>query len=76
MKMNNEYRYLSLHQKMAILAQELVERDLPLKESVKEFEKLFIAAAEKKYKGNKTRMAEAMGIHRNTLHNLYKSLDL
>ena len=61
---------------MAILAKELVEKDLPLKESIKEFEKLFIECAEKKYKGNKSRMAEALGIHRNTLHNLYKSLDL
>ncbi len=74
--MTKEYRDLSLHQKMSILAQELVEKDLPLKESIKEFEKLFIKSAEKKFHGNKTRMAEAMGIHRNTLHNLYKSLDL
>jgi DNA-binding NtrC family response regulator len=74
--MNKEYRSLSLHQKMAVLAQELVEKDLPLKEAVKEFEKLFIEYAEKKHKGNKSRMADAMGIHRNTLHNLYKSLDL
>lgn len=74
--MKEKYKSLNLHQKMSILVQELVDHELPLKESVNEFEKLFIAACEKKYKGNKTRMAEAMGIHRNTLHNLYKSLDM
>ncbi len=65
---------LNIHQKMEILIHEMVEKELPLKDSLREFEKIYIEMALKKYKGNKTQMAKALGIHRNTLHNLSKSL--
>ncbi len=65
---------LNIHQKMEILIHEMVEKELPFKDSLREFEKIYIEMALKKYKGNKTQMAKALGIHRNTLHNLSKSL--
>jgi DNA-binding NtrC family response regulator len=73
---SKEYKDLSLHRKMEVLVEELVDRDLPLKSGLREFEKLFILAAARRFKGNKTRMAEGLGIHRNTLHNLCKSLEI
>jgi DNA-binding NtrC family response regulator len=74
--MQKEFRELSLHQKMVVLVSELVEKELPLKEALREFEKIYIEIAEKKYNGNKTKIAKALGIHRNTLHNLYKALKI
>ncbi|MGD8537137.1 MAG: helix-turn-helix domain-containing protein [Candidatus Aminicenantes bacterium] len=74
--MQKEFRELSLHQKMVVLVTELVEKELPIKEALREFEKIYITTVAKKYNGNKTKMAKALGIHRNTLHNLYKALKL
>ena len=42
----------------------------------KEFEKIYIETAAEIYNGNKTKMAQALGIHRNTLHNLCKTLKI
>jgi DNA-binding NtrC family response regulator len=75
-KMQKEFKKLSLHQKMVVLVTELVEKELPIKEALREFEKIYIETAEKKYNGNKTKIARALGIHRNTLHNLYKALKI
>jgi DNA-binding NtrC family response regulator len=66
----------SIHDRMVHLIQEMVEKELPIKEAIKEFEKIYIETASKKYNGNKTRMAQALDIHRNTLHNLCKSLKI
>lgn len=74
--MQKEYSALSLHQKMVVLVAELVEKELPIKEALREFEKIYIETAGKKYNGNKTKIAKALGIHRNTLHNLYKVLKI
>lgn len=71
-----EYKALSLHKKMELLAEELVDKELPLKSALHEFEKLIIQSAGRRYNGNKTRMAAGLGVHRNTLHNLCKSLDI
>lgn len=67
---------LNLHQKMEILIEEMVEKELPLKDSLREFEKIFIELAAKKFNGNKTKAAKALGVHRNTLHNLFRSLKI
>ena len=67
---------VSIHHKMEVLIKELVEKELPLKEVLREFEKIYIETAADKYKGNKTKMAKALGIHRNTLHNLIKALKI
>ena len=74
--MMKKSRPLSIHKKMEVLIKELVEKELPIKEAIKEFEKIYIETAEKKYNGNKTRIANALGIHRNTLHNLCKTLKI
>jgi len=74
--MPKEFKDLTLREKLVVLINELVERELPIKEALKEFEKIYIETAAKKYKGNKTRIAKALGIHRNTLHNLYKALNI
>jgi len=71
-----KFENLNIHQKMEILIQWMVEKELPLKDSLREFEKIYIEMALKKYKGNKSQMAKALGIHRNTLHNLSKSLKI
>ena len=72
--MSVKSRPVTIHQKMEDLIKELVESGLPLKEVLKEFEKIYIETASKKYRGNKTKMAKALGLHRNTLHNLTKAL--
>ena len=74
--MMTESRPLSIHKKMEILIKELVEKELPIKEAIKEFEKIYIETAGKKCNGNKTRTAKALGLHRNTLHNLCKTLKI
>jgi transcriptional regulator with PAS, ATPase and Fis domain len=66
----------TIHDRMVLLIEEMVEKELPLKEAIKEFEKIYIKTAAGKYNGNKTAIAHALGIHRNTLHNLCKSLKI
>lgn len=74
--MSEKSKRVSIHQKMEILIKELVDNELPLKEVLKEFEKIYIETSDLKYNGNKTKMAKALGIHRNTLHNLTKALNI
>ncbi len=66
----------TIHERMVLLIKEMVEKELPIKEAIKEFEKIYIETASKTYNGNKTKMARALGIHRNTLHNLCKTLKI
>ena len=74
--MKKDSRLPTIHAQMVLLIEEMVEKELPIKEAIKEFEKIYIETAAKKYNGNKTIMAHALGIHRNTLHNLCKSLKI
>ncbi len=74
--MKKESRGSTIHEKMVLLIQEMIERELPLKEAIKEFEKIYIETAAKKFDGNKTKMAKALNVHRNTLHNLCKALKI
>lgn len=67
---------LNFHQKMERLIVEMVEQELPLKEALKEFEKIYIETAIRNHKGNKSKAAKALGLHRNTLHNLCRSLKI
>lgn len=75
-KMKKDPSLPTIHDRMVYLIEEMVEKELPLKEAIKEFEKIYIQTASKEYNGNKTNMARALGIHRNTLHNLIKSLKI
>jgi DNA-binding NtrC family response regulator len=74
--MDKKFEAQNLHQKMEVIIKEMVEKELPLKDALKEFQKIFIETAVKKYKGNWTIISKALGVHRNTLHNLAKNLKI
>jgi len=61
---------------MELIVKELVDKDINLKDALREFEKIFFEQAARKHEGNKTKMAQALGIHRNTLHNRAKLLKI
>jgi DNA-binding NtrC family response regulator len=65
---------LNLHQRMELIVKDMVEKEINLKDALREFEKIFFEQASRKYEGNQTKMAQALGIHRNTLHNRAKLL--
>jgi DNA-binding NtrC family response regulator len=67
---------LSLHQRMELIIKDMVEKEINLKDALREFEKIFFEQAARKHEGNKTKMARALGIHRNTLHNRAKLLKI
>ena len=71
-----DYQKMNIHQKMEVLAEEIVDKELPLDEAICEFKKIFIKTAVKKYNGTKTKVAKALGIHRNTLNHLTKKLKI
>ncbi len=74
--MSKESDKLNIHQKLEIVIEEMVEKELSLKDGLGEFEKIYIETVSKKYKGNMTRMSKALGVHRNTLRNRAKSLKI
>jgi len=74
--MDRKFSELNIHQKLEAVIKEMVERELRLKDVLREFEKIFFEQTAKKYEGNKTKMAEALGIHRNTLQNRAKALKI
>jgi two-component system nitrogen regulation response regulator GlnG len=49
------------------LVSQMVERGILLEEALAEFEKKFIKAVIENTKGNQSRAAQLLGIHRNTL---------
>ena len=67
---------LNLHQKLELVIKEMIDKELSLKDALREVEKIFYEQTARKYEGNKSRMAKAMGIHRNTLHNRSKVLKI
>jgi len=67
---------LNLHQRMELIVKDMVDKDINLKDALREFEKIFFEQAARKHEGNKTKMAKALGIHRNTLHNRAKALKI
>jgi len=69
-------RSLSIHQKLESLIKEMVEREIQYKDALDEFEKIFIETASKKFKGNRSKVAKAIGIHRNTLQSRAKALKI
>jgi len=74
--MSKESDKLNIHQKLEIVIEEMVEKELSLKDGLREFEKIYIETVSKKYKGNMTRMSKALGVHRNTLRNRAKTLKI
>ncbi len=71
-----DYQKMNIHQKIEALVEELLDKELPMDEAIFEFKKVFIKTAAKKYNGTKARVAEALGIHRNTLNHLTKKLKI
>ncbi|MCX6571278.1 MAG: hypothetical protein NT006_07680 [Candidatus Aminicenantes bacterium] len=74
--MDRKSSELNLHQRMELIIKDMVEKEISLKDALREFEKIFFEQATKKYEGNKTKMAQALGLHRNTLHNRAKLLKI
>jgi DNA-binding NtrC family response regulator len=74
--MNREFEQLNIRQKMVLLIDDMVDKELPLNEALDEFKGIYLEKTASKYRNVKIRMAEALGIHRNTLNNLYKSLKI
>ena len=50
------------------LVTEMIERRIYLDEALNEFEKRFIQSALTKTRGNQTKAAQVLGVHRNTLN--------
>jgi len=74
--MDRKSSELNLHQRMELIIKDMVEKEISLKDALREFEKIFFEQTAKKYEGNKTKMAQALGLHRNTLHNRAKLLKI
>ena len=55
-------------EKLESLVTEMIERRIYLDEALGEFEKRFIQTALTKTKGNQTKAAQVLGVHRNTLN--------
>jgi len=55
-------------EKLESLVAEMIERRIYLDEAISEFEKKFIQTALTKTRGNQTKAAEVLGVHRNTLN--------
>ncbi|MGB8952735.1 MAG: helix-turn-helix domain-containing protein [Candidatus Aminicenantales bacterium] len=74
--MEKKYEELTIHQKIEALIREMVDKEVRFKDAIREFQKVYIEMVARKFKGNKTKMASALGMHRNTLHNRAKSLKI
>ncbi|MFQ5777965.1 MAG: helix-turn-helix domain-containing protein [Terriglobia bacterium] len=56
-----------MKEQLEALIHQLVDRGIVFDEAVAEFEKRFIKEVLENHRGNQTRAARALGIHRNTL---------
>ncbi|MEW5978401.1 MAG: helix-turn-helix domain-containing protein [Acidobacteriota bacterium] len=57
-----------MKEQLVSLISEMIDRGLRFSEAVNEFERRFILEVLERSKGNQTKAAQAMGIHRNTLN--------
>jgi DNA-binding NtrC family response regulator len=62
------YKENVVKEKLESLVTEMIERRIYLGEAVNEFERKFIQTALTKTRGNQTKAAEFLGVHRNTLN--------
>ena len=67
---------LNFHQRMELIVKDMIDKEINLKDALREFEKIFYEQAARKHEGNRTKMAQTLGIHRNTLHNRAKVLKI
>jgi len=56
-----------VREKLTTLVAEMIEQGILLDEAVGAFEKKFIQTALERTKGNQSKAAEVLGVHRNTL---------
>jgi len=64
----NQLKDKVVKEKLESLVAEMIERRIYLDEAVDEFEKKFIQTALTRTRGNQTKAAEVLGVHRNTLN--------
>ncbi|PYS04015.1 MAG: hypothetical protein DMG15_29215 [Acidobacteria bacterium] len=57
-----------MKEKLESLVAEMIDRRIYLDEALDEFEKRFIQTALTKTRGNQTKAAKVLGVHRNTLN--------
>ncbi|PYV86257.1 MAG: hypothetical protein DMG05_20285 [Acidobacteria bacterium] len=57
-----------MKEQLEALVTQMIDRGLLFEEATTEFEKKFILKVLEKNRGNQTKTANAMGIHRNTLN--------
>ncbi len=62
--------------KLEALVNQMVERGISYEDAISEFEKRFIGNLLAKSKGNCSKAAQALGIHRNTLSRKIEELGL
>jgi DNA-binding protein Fis len=74
--MDKKSSEFTIHQKLDLIVKEMVEKEVLFKDALNEFEKIFIETVSKKCQGNKSKMAQAMGVHRNTLRSRAKALKI
>jgi DNA-binding NtrC family response regulator len=67
---------LNFHQRMELIVKDMIDKEINLRDALREFEKIFYEQAARKHEGNRTKMAQTLGIHRNTLHNRAKILKI
>ena len=67
---------LNFHQRMELIVKDMIDKEINVKDALREFEKIFYEQAARKHEGNRTKMAQTLGIHRNTLHNRAKALKI
>ena len=56
-----------LKERMEALCRDMIEKGILFSEAMEHFERCFIAEVMRKNRGNLTRAAASLGIHRNTL---------
>jgi DNA-binding NtrC family response regulator len=67
---------LNFHQRMELIVKDMIDKEINLRDALREFEKIFYEQAARKHEGNRTKMAQTLGIHRNTLQNRAKILKI
>ena len=67
-KNNQSYKENIVKEKLESLVAEMIDRRIYLDEALDEFEKRFIQTALTKTRGNQTKAAQVLGVHRNTLN--------
>jgi DNA-binding NtrC family response regulator len=67
---------LNLHQRLEFIVKDMIEKGINLKDALRETEKIFYEQVARRHDGNRTKMAETLGVHRNTLNNRAKVLKI